>query len=500
MNTRRRLACTFVTLLFWALTLTSVGAQDTPTSADNTYPPNASSGGPASGGQTNTDPPGRVARIQYMAGEVSIQPGGVNDWIAAEMNRPLTTADRVWTDKNSKAELDVGGGYLRLNSESSLTLSNVSDNTVQVELDQGTLEVTVRNLNGGEIYEVDTPNAAFTVMKPGVYRFNVYPNEDQTWATVRKGNLEATGRGSAVQIKSGEQVRFTSSNSLQHTAEAAPAPDGFDDWAQVRDKRLDSSQSARYVSPGVVGYGDLDQYGTWQTIAPYGPIWVPSSVPVGWAPYRYGHWAWIAPWGWTWVDNAPWGFAPFHYGRWVYSSGYWGWSPGPYGYNPCYAPALVGWLGGPGFGVGFGFGGPGWGVGINFGWFPLGWGEPYYPWYGGYRGGRLSRNYIRNVNVSNTHIANVNNVTNNYYNHNINNGGHYVNRNVAGAVTAAPQSAIASGQQINRVGRAVPASQLGHAQLMRGRRMPRPPAPPCWAAKIRAAMLYLHGRQRRVRS
>ena len=38
---------------------------------------------------------------------------------------------------------------------------------MQIELDQGTLEVTVRHLETGEIYEVDTPNYAFTVMKSG---------------------------------------------------------------------------------------------------------------------------------------------------------------------------------------------------------------------------------------------------------------------------------------------------------------------------------------------
>ena len=198
-----------------------------------------------------------------MGGQVSIQPGGVNDWIAASQNRPLTTADRVWTDKNSRAELNVGDGYIRMNSETSLTLSNVSDDTVQLELDQGTLSLTVRHLDRGEIYEVDTPNYAFTVMKAGVYRFDVYPNEDQSWVTVRNGYGEATGSGSAVRVNSGEQVRFRSGNSLVHTAENAPSRDGFDDWARVRDKRLDDSVSAQYVSPGVIGYQDLDTYGRW---------------------------------------------------------------------------------------------------------------------------------------------------------------------------------------------------------------------------------------------
>ena len=399
--------------------------------AQQNYPDQGAAQGPYQQGAPQQEPSGRVARVQYMSGEVSTQPGGVNDWVAANTNRPLTTSDRIWTDKNSKAELNVGDGFLRMNSETSLTLTNVSDNTVQLELDQGTLSVTVRHLEAGEIYEVDTPNYAFTITKSGSYRFDVYPNEDQSWVTVRSGQGEATGKGAAVKVTSGQQVRFSSGNSLTHMAYAAPQRDGFDDWVQVRDKRLDDSLSARYVSPGVIGYQDLDANGQWAPDSPYGPVWTPTSVPAGWAPYRYGQWQWIAPWGWTWVDSASWGFAPFHYGRWVYWNNAWAWSPGPLGYwNPYYAPALVGWVGGPGFGIGFGWGGGwgwggGFGIGIGFGWFPLGWGQPYYPhycgwghggWYHG--GGYVTGNYFRNVNITNTHINNINNISHNYYNNN----------------------------------------------------------------------------------
>src|ERR1019366_3433464 len=136
-----------------------------------------------SAGQQVQDPPGRAARVQYMYGQVSMQPGGVNDWVAASTNRPLTTADRVWTGKDSRAELNVGNGFIRMNSETSLPLTNVGDNTIQLELDQRVLEVTVRHLERGEIYEVDTPNLAFTLMKTGVYRFDVNPSQDKTWVT-----------------------------------------------------------------------------------------------------------------------------------------------------------------------------------------------------------------------------------------------------------------------------------------------------------------------------
>src|SRR5947209_19033977 len=58
------------------------------------------------------DPPGRVARLQYMTGDVSVQPSGVNDWVAGVINRPLTTADRLWTDKNARAELHLGSAEI----------------------------------------------------------------------------------------------------------------------------------------------------------------------------------------------------------------------------------------------------------------------------------------------------------------------------------------------------------------------------------------------------
>jgi uncharacterized membrane protein YgcG len=376
-----------------------------------------------------------------MSGEVSIQPGGVDDWIAVANNRPLTTADRIWTDKQARAELTLGTAALRMNSETSLTLTNVGDRSVQLQLDQGVLSVTVFHLFPGEIYEVDTPNTAFTIMKTGEYRFDVLPDADQTWVTVRKGQGQATGQGQSVKVSSGEQVRFTNGTSMVHTAEEAPVRDGFEDWVKVRNKLEENSVSARYVAPGVIGYEDLDNNGTWNTVPAYGPVWYPSGVPVGWAPYRYGHWAWVAPWGWTWVDDAPWGFAPFHYGRWAYIGGAWGWCPGPVvvGVRPVYAPALVAWFGGPRFGVSIGFGG------VGVGWFPLGFGEPFRPWY------HYGPGYFRSVNFTNTRITNINVVNVNYANRSF--------------VTAAPASGFAAGRNMRAV--AVPGSMLRNGEVMR---------------------------------
>ena len=340
------------------------------------------------------DPPSRVARLKYISGQVSMQPGGVNDWAEATVNRPMTTADRLWTDKDSRAELRLGNAAMRMNSETSLTLTNLSDNAVQLELDQGTLNLDVTRLYNGEIYEVDTPNMAFTLTKPGAYRFDVDSQSDTTLVTVWKGKGIATGNGEAVKIDSHKQVRFSDGMSLMHAMYGAPRPDGFDQWCQVRTDREANITSVRYVSPDVVGYEDLDGYGTWREVPTYGRVWVPV-VAAGWAPYSVGHWVWIAPWGWTWVDDAPWGFAPFHYGRWVSLGGSWAWAPGPLGVRPYYAPALVAWVGSSGAGIG---------------WFPLGYGEPYIPSY------HVSRGYFETINVRNTRITNITYVTNTYYN------------------------------------------------------------------------------------
>jgi hypothetical protein len=391
-------------------------------------------------GDPQNDPPAIAARLQFMSGSVSVQPHGTDDWAAGALNRPLTNSDNVWADKNSRAEINVGSGLIRIDSESSLTLTNISENAVQLQLHQGAMFLHVRNLDG-MTYEVDTPNQAFTVQQPGDYRFDVNPDADTTVITVWRGEGEATGDGPAVRIRENEQARFSNGTSLKNEMHAAPSFDAFDEWARSRDDRFDHSQSARYVSPNVVGSDDLDEYGSWRNSPEYGNIWVPSQVDVGWAPYRYGHWIWVAPWGWTWVEDEPWGYAPFHYGRWVYYNNYWGWAPGPYYVRPYYAPALVAWFGGGGWGVGFGFGG-------GYGWCPLGFGEPFIPWYG------VSHRYFNQVNITNTHITNITNVyNNNYINRNGLHGGeplHYANLKARNGFTAVSRDTLVNSRPVAR--------------------------------------------------
>lgn len=350
----------------------------------------------------DTDPPNRVARLAYLKGDVSMQPGGVDDWTEAKLNRPLTTSDRLWTAKEARAELQIGNSTLRLNSETSFTLANLDDRTVQVQLAQGTLNVHIWKLYDDETFEIDTPNFTVNLLRSGDYRIDVDSDGDVSWITVHEGSAQATGSGQSITVQPRQQVKFAGGNNGTYDVGTAPALDGFDEWARGRDRRQEEAKSARYVPRDMIGYDDLDDYGSWRTYDAYGSVWVPRVVAAGWAPYRFGHWEYIWPWGWTWIDDAPWGFAPFHYGRWVYAPFGWAWVPGPRYYRPYYAPALVAWVGGRNWGVGLSFGG-----GYGVGWLPLGPREVYVPWY------RASRHYWSNVNVHNTYINNTN-ITNIY--------------------------------------------------------------------------------------
>jgi hypothetical protein len=402
-------------------------------------------------GSDAQDPSSRVARMEFMDGQVSIQPGGVNDWVAGTLNRPMTTGDNVWTDKDSRAELNVGTGIFRMGSETSLTLANVGDKTTQLQLHQGTLNLRVRHLYDGEVYEVDTPNMAFTVQKPGDYRFDVDPNADTSFVTVWKGEGNATGDGPSVAVREHERARFSNGTSMAYVIDKAPGLDAFDEWAMQRDQRIDNSKSAKYVSPDVIGSSDLDDYGNWQENPEYGNVWVPIDQDQDWQPYSNGNWTYEQPYGWTWIGAEPWGFAPYHYGRWVRGGWGWGWAPGPYAYwgSPYYSPAMVAWFGGPGFGIGWG-GGWGGGFGGGWGWCALGWGEPFHPWY------RHGFGYFRNVNVRNTRITNINN----YYGRGYN--GHFAN--AGRGLVAANGRTIQSGMSIRNNRLAMNASQ--RSQLM----------------------------------
>ncbi|KOE25894.1 DUF6600 domain-containing protein [Burkholderia multivorans] len=407
------------------------------------------------------DPPGRVARLNYLSGAVTTEPAGTDAWSYAAVNRPLTTGDQLWNDAGARSELHIGSTAVRLGASTSLSVLNLDDSTTQLKVGLGTLSTHVRALPAGTSYEIDTPNLALGITAPGDYRVDVAPDGASTTVTVRSGSATVYGSNGQYPLSAGQQAVFTGTDLQIAQQSAAPPPDALDRWAAGRDAAEDRSVSARYVSRDIPGYQDLDANGTWRDTPAYGPVWVPNDTPADWAPYHDGHWIWQAPWGWTWVDDAPWGFAPYHYGRWAYVDDRWAWVPGPTAVSapPAYAPALVAFVGGGD--------GPDWSVALTVGgvaaagcaWFALGPGEPWHPAWGGWSPHyyeRVNRNIVVNRITVNTTV-NVTNVHNTY-----------VNFGAPHAIAAVPATAFVHGQPVARFAQHVDPRQWRNAHVVPG--------------------------------
>jgi hypothetical protein len=418
------------------------------------------------------DPPSRVIRISQVQGAVSFAPAGSDDWVFAQVNRPMFYGDRLWADEDGRGELEIGNGTVWVGPRTALDVVNLDDRVAQFQLSEGEVVLRVRALDRDDSVEIDTPNLAFVVTRPGRYHVSVDAQGQSTLVAVTDGAADVYGEQASYAVTRGQRYRFSGTD-LQDAALVAPSPpDVIERYAQDRERRHDRVASARYVSADVIGVEDLDSYGSWTSVADYGNVWVPRDVPANWAPYRNGHWTWIDPWGWTWVDDAPWGFAPFHYGRWAYAQSRWCWVPGPRNVRPVYAPALVAWFGGGGGGVGVSIS-----SGPAIGWVPLAPREVYRPWYD------ASPQYIRQVNVTNTHITNVtviNQVINNPTA--VTQVNQFVNRRAPNGITAVPPAALAQAQPVARVAVAVQPNAVDKATFQ-----PMPKIAPAQQAIVGAA-------------
>ncbi|MDZ5636722.1 DUF6600 domain-containing protein [Janthinobacterium sp. GMG1] len=322
------------------------------------------------------DPPTRVGRISTVEGQVLVRAGD-GEAQNALLNWPVTTDNRLSTMRGALAELRVGAAAVRLDGDSELEVSELDDDSFKLHLSYGTVSVRVRNPDALRGFELTTAQARVILTQPGWVRIEAGRQPGTSVVSVLDGAADVDGATGSVTLRAGKRAELTDeelrTGALQRIA--------FDNWPEALPA---AAPALRYVTDDTTGYEELDRYGAWQDDAEYGPLWLPSTVPAGWAPYSDGRWTWIAPWGWTWVDNAPWGYAPSHYGRWVMLGQRWGWAPGRERGRVPWAPALVGWVGGNH--------GMNRGQRPDVGWFPLSPHDRYVPGY------RASAEYERRLN------------------------------------------------------------------------------------------------------
>ncbi|HZN11494.1 MAG TPA: DUF6600 domain-containing protein [Blastocatellia bacterium] len=316
-----------------------------------------------------------VARISVIEGEVNYQRAGDGraDWFDATVNMPLDENDQVYTGASGRAEIQfLGRNLARVDRDTNLRIIQFNPGTVQLALSIGTATIRVESLDRRQFptvdanaaasndpiyFEVDTPTAAVTLLKEGVYRINV--REDGTTdVIVRRGEAEVYNRElGTISVKQGRRVIVEGRDQSLYRMARVEEKDEWDRWNDRRDEALAArgdSASARYVPSWVPGVDDLDNYGEWWETPDYGYVWSPRGTAGDWGPYRVGCWRWYPSHGWTWVSYEPWGWVPYHYGRWAHYRGRWCWVPHSgvtvaySAWNWSWSPALVvfcGWGG-----------------------------------------------------------------------------------------------------------------------------------------------------------
>ena len=381
-----------------------------------------------------------VARISVINGVVSVRRGDSGEAVAAALNAPLTSTDRLLTGDGSRAEIQFdAANMIRLAPTTEVRLGDLGYHQYQVQIAGGTTLFRVLRDNDAQI-EISTPSIAVRPLKRGVYRVTVKP-DGTTEVTVRSGEAEIASPKGTEKLAAGKTMEARgSADNPEFQVVAAIAQDAFDKWNLGRDQDLEKSVSGRYVNPDVNGTEELDNNGRWVNDPAYGQVWVPNAGP-GWAPYQVGRWAWVDYYGWTWVSGDPWGWAPYHYGRWYNGAYGWAWWPGAL-YGPYYwQPALVGFFGwGPGIGVGFGFG--------NVGWVAL---APYERFTPGYGAGIYGRGFGVASIPHTTNVASI-----------------YRNARVANGVTSMSSSQFGRSGVNGATSVRATANDLAHAGAVRG--------------------------------
>ncbi len=377
------------------------------------------------------DPPTRVGRISVLDGSVSFHVSPNDPWTGAVINYPVAQASSLFVEPGGRAEIELGGARVRLDGGTELDIAELDYGNVVLSVPQGRIDVGIHDHPPDEHYFVQTPRGNVDLSDRGRYRIIAGTQDQPTRLAVFNGIANVSSPTEQVTVNRGQEA-IIGPGEPPAIQVSAPGADEFDRWSEERDRHLFAPNRPVYVSAGIPGGADLEEYGTWRDSPEYGHVWIPTTVSAGWAPYREGHWAYVAPWGWTWIDDAPWGFAPFHYGRWVeVDGGGWGWIPGEVVARPVYAPALVAWIGGVGLAVG---------GAAAIGWIPLGPHEVWVPPY------HTSIEYVRNVNVTNVNRTVINNITVENV-HTYNEHTNFVNER---HVTVVSQQTMTSAAPVNR--------------------------------------------------
>ena len=284
-----------------------------------------------------------IARLSYVNGNAFIQRSSELAYEEGIVNMPIAQGDRVGTTEG-RAEVYFGKGkYIRIDNHTKIDFINLpkrGNDLSQIRIWSGHVYFSVNSLDREKSLEIHTADVSIYVLDRGLYRIDVREN-GETEIFVFNGLVEAAGESGSTLVKEAQKLvaiegHFTSRPIRFH----AVSEDGFDRWNEDRDITVRERMAQRYLPDELDDYeGELQHYGDWAYVSPFGYVWIPQGVRSGWRPFHNGRWIWISTCGWTWLPYEPWGWVTFHFGRWHWHVGIgWYWIP-----TAVWGPGWVSW-------------------------------------------------------------------------------------------------------------------------------------------------------------
>ena len=233
----------------------------------------------------------KAGGVNAVSGKVSVTRDGKTPRLLNGQD-DLESGDVVSTSVDSQVEVLLNPGtYLRLAERSEFIMEDTSLDNLLVRLTKGSAIIEATGPDELDLYiPIVTEQKRMTIVRPGVYRFNVAPGTTELF--VRKGRV-ALGSTRDDLVKGGKKVTFTNAGptiaKLTNTDK-----DAFDDWSKTRgqtlaraNEKLNSRVVNGYVNSGSWSFANgFSRWGLW--------TWSPLASCYTFMPFYYG---WGSPYG-----------------------------------------------------------------------------------------------------------------------------------------------------------------------------------------------------------
>jgi hypothetical protein len=244
----------------------------------------------------------KAGGINLVSGNVTVERKGDGSQQALTSTDDLRTGDSVTTGAGGRVEVLLNpGSYMRVDENSEFELTDASLDQLIIKLVKGSAVVEV---TGGDDVDlsigINTPQADALIVRGGIYRFNVLPNET-TEILVRKGRV-LFGKGLTDMVKGGKKVIIGRDGNVVEIAKLnKKEQDTLDLWSKERAETLARANRKLQSRPLLTAFNDFgwDTWNSWSQSASYGNLglWVYSSRARSYCFLPVGSRGWSSPYG-----------------------------------------------------------------------------------------------------------------------------------------------------------------------------------------------------------